>query len=745
MALAIAMLQLSFVSMSAQQTFNFQITYIASCDLTIGQESPFNSDEYCYSWVSDLNNSVVIQTERDLEVSIFEDATLIQVVMDDDGNVLAYKEYNLKYVEISVSPETGAIHEGETSIDLSVEGLDDFTGYSFDWSHVPGIDQQTVSVSSPGIYSVVVTTPGGCVFELSANVFRFFSDHYEICMDECLDIGIPINNSLEYIWSDGETNSSTRNLCFNKNESYNLRIFENDILIEMRSYRITIKGSNFSIGPDPMFYCAGMTNSLFWDAENLDAEDISSILWSTGQSTEIITIAGPGVYSVTVTTESGCTLTDKIIVATPNDCSQAAQWFTNNDFYVTPIYGYEELPGIQNEEPKNKNLNTLTIIEDFTNLNIITVNNHTINIGDYMLESLENYPYSSKVFITSNLDGHCSESNGGGQTDFQAALDGWLNDNDEAFYAWFHICVDSNDEGTLYFNYRSSSFSNGLPPSGCPPSGENDCYVGHPVRLAILQYDEDILEALYNANNISVKTFHQQARNNDKSDQGKVVGIIGETKIKKRILEITEANGPQYFEKPTIHLGYCISNLPVDVIAYYHFWKVEFLGFTVASTSAEISHQDPADLSALNTEIVYLDPETEAFLPMRLVSEIFEVKTYKPDAQPRYVLSGIETGVRQVKERFNKYPEFTGGGEITSQARIGVLIYSDAKGYQDALSLYGSQLSNVALKLWDLEAPNVYGELQQAGFFGTANYYYDALCDYEDLFDILREIETPCP
>ena len=40
----------------------------------------------------------------------------------------------------------------------------------------------------------------------------------------------------------------------------------------------------------------------------------ASVLWSTGETTSSIVAPGPGTYTVTVTDEYGCTVTDSIVV-----------------------------------------------------------------------------------------------------------------------------------------------------------------------------------------------------------------------------------------------------------------------------------------------------------------------------------------------------------------------------------------------------------------------------------------------
>ncbi len=111
----------------------------------------------------------------------------------------------------------------------------------------------------------------------------------------------------------------------------------------------------------------------------------------------------------------------------------------------------------------------------------------------------------------------------------------------------------------------------------------------------------------------------------------------------------------------------------------------------------------------------------------------------------------METGVEQLKKIFYEYPNFTGGDDANKYARLVVLMYSDRLGYSNAIVIPSvkTNLVNKINQLWDLKVPNVYGEEQQGGFFGTNNHWIQALSHYQFIYDKLALIEEntipPCP
>ena len=160
------------------------------------------------------------------------------------------------------------------------------------------------------------------------------------------------------------------------------------------SVTISIDDFNFSLGPN-IAICEGSENTTI-DAGNL----ASSYLWSTGQTSQLISVSDEGIYSVNVTSPAGCTYSDEVSVdntflpslafSTPNNSACPPASFTLIDQSVPqendPIVAW-------NWQINNQAFNTST-----TNVDISTSGSYgvtlevitqmgcvaTLNLNDYL-------------------------------------------------------------------------------------------------------------------------------------------------------------------------------------------------------------------------------------------------------------------------------------------------------------------------------------------------------------------------
>ena len=171
---------------------------------------------------------------------------------------------------------------------------------SYEWS--TGETTPTIEANSGGIYSVTVTDDNGCTgetFILLSEIgdlfgFFIFGDN-EICDGgEALLQGFPSEGG-EIEWSTGEMGPS---ITVTEPGTYEATI--TGTCKESGSITVTeIDFSDVSIsGPDQL--CTGQS------ADLTVIGDFNTFIWSTGESTEIISINDPGVYSVTVSNSQGC-------------------------------------------------------------------------------------------------------------------------------------------------------------------------------------------------------------------------------------------------------------------------------------------------------------------------------------------------------------------------------------------------------------------------------------------------------
>lgn len=176
------------------------------------------------------------------------------------------------------------------------------------WS--TGETTQSIAVDSSGNYSVTVSDDLGC--EESATVTVQVSDLQPfdlevsdtLCIGESTTLTAPVDGG--YQWSTGETTAS---ITVDAGGDYSLTIM--DDLGCTQSATATILATTL---PDPIPIDGNTT--LCADASTtLTAEAAGAYLWSTGETTQSITVDAEGDYGVTVTDAFGCQATGTAAVS----------------------------------------------------------------------------------------------------------------------------------------------------------------------------------------------------------------------------------------------------------------------------------------------------------------------------------------------------------------------------------------------------------------------------------------------
>lgn len=189
--------------------------------------------------------------------------------------------------------------------------LDAGAGYdSYTWS--TGEASQTITVESANTYSVTVTDMNGCtgidnyMVIISPNPTPIITGDLSICEGESsvLDAGEYLN----YEWSTGE--------------------FTQIITVtSMGNYTVTVTNVNgctatstslLDVFPNPEPIITGDTVLCNDASVALLVDEYSSYLWSTGESTQGVTVNTEGLYTVTVTDANNCTGTDEIELIASN-------------------------------------------------------------------------------------------------------------------------------------------------------------------------------------------------------------------------------------------------------------------------------------------------------------------------------------------------------------------------------------------------------------------------------------------
>jgi hypothetical protein len=179
-------------------------------------------------------------------------------------------------------------------------------GASYLWSDAS--TNQTLNVTSSGIYNVTVTTPQNCVDKdtifvviRSNPVVNLGGDTVRCGGTVLLDAGNP---GASYAWSDLSTNQT---LNVSSSGTYYVAVTNSVACTASDTVNVTINPVPvIALGNDTML-CGG---TLVLDAGNPG----SVYLWNNATSAQTLTVTGTGLYFVDVTTPQNCTNRDSINV-----------------------------------------------------------------------------------------------------------------------------------------------------------------------------------------------------------------------------------------------------------------------------------------------------------------------------------------------------------------------------------------------------------------------------------------------
>ncbi len=198
----------------------------------------------------------------------------------------------------------------------------DFTGYY--WS--TGEFGPSISVTQPGVYSVVASNSSGCQAENSFVVTENEIPVVDIdgpltfCQDGTATLTSSIHQS--YIWSDNTFNQS---ISVSSTGTYGVTVSNSVGCTNQAQFYIE---ENSPLMPS----ISGLLNFCSNGSTTLNVpEDFSTYLWSNNETSSSISVNTAGEYSVTVTDELGCTGAEMVIVTTS---SNAPPQIINQDSIV---------------------------------------------------------------------------------------------------------------------------------------------------------------------------------------------------------------------------------------------------------------------------------------------------------------------------------------------------------------------------------------------------------------------------
>lgn len=197
--------------------------------------------------------------------------------------------------------------------------------YTYNWS--TGASSQGVSNLSPGSYRITVTDANGCTgiqnFTITEpeTALEISGNHNDInCTGNSIgSISLTVNGGTppyNYLWSNGSSQQNISNLSAN---TYSVTVTDANGCTAQRSQTISQPAGELNV-------ISATTNLLCYES-GTGRIDITAVAgtapyafqWSTGSTDEDLNNLTAGTYTVTVTDNNGCSLTNTLFITQPQE------------------------------------------------------------------------------------------------------------------------------------------------------------------------------------------------------------------------------------------------------------------------------------------------------------------------------------------------------------------------------------------------------------------------------------------
>ena len=241
-----------------------------------------NATSYQYEWSTG---------EHTNNISVTNDATYTVTVTDNFGCSIVRSKQMTLYPAAVASITGSTVICGNNGTTLTANG-----GTYYSWN--TGSAQRTITVNQPGTYIATVQTVYGCTANDTVEVVAFANPviygNTVFCSGGYTTLSATGGET--YQWSTGATTAS---INVNAAGTYSVTASTSNgcsgnasvTVIQNQASDVAITGNTV--------ICSGIETSL-------TASSGTDYLWSTGETTQSISVNNPGTYSVTVTNSNGC-------------------------------------------------------------------------------------------------------------------------------------------------------------------------------------------------------------------------------------------------------------------------------------------------------------------------------------------------------------------------------------------------------------------------------------------------------
>ncbi|MEO8148744.1 MAG: hypothetical protein ABI723_13960, partial [Bacteroidia bacterium] len=204
---------------------------------------------------------------------------------------------------ITVCNLTASISGSTSFCSGSSTTLNAGSGYSsYAWSN--GATTQTISANTAGTYTVTVTNGSACTasstktITVNANPTPAITGSTSFCAGSSTVLNAGSFNS--YTWSTGAT---TQTISVSTAGTFTVTVTNASGCTGSDSHTTTVNANPAPVITGSTSFCAGSSTVL-------NAGSFNTYAWSTGATTQTISVNAAGTFTVTVTNASGCTGTD---------------------------------------------------------------------------------------------------------------------------------------------------------------------------------------------------------------------------------------------------------------------------------------------------------------------------------------------------------------------------------------------------------------------------------------------------
>ena len=241
-----------------------------------------NASSYQYLW------STGAQTNS---ISVTDDAIYTVTVTDNFGCTIVRGKQMTLYPAAVASITGSTVICGNNGTTLTANG-----GTYYSWN--TGSAQRTITVNQPGIYIATVQTIYGCTANDTVEVVAFanpvINGNTVFCSGGYTTL--TATGGETYEWSTGATSAS---INVNTAGTYSVTASTGNGCSGSASVAVIQNEASEVVVSGNTVICSGIGTSL-------TASSGTDYLWSTGETTQSISVNNPGTYSVTVTNSNGC-------------------------------------------------------------------------------------------------------------------------------------------------------------------------------------------------------------------------------------------------------------------------------------------------------------------------------------------------------------------------------------------------------------------------------------------------------